>query len=129
MGYRSDVAIKCEEKAFEELKKIIVDAGKNTYAEPDYIYKESKEDNPNNECDQYILHWEQIEWYNDETIEQIMNKLRELDDRSEEVGYGYKYIRLGEDIDDVSTKTNDYTLVLSIQIHIPEYLKEISLTE
>lgn len=126
MGYKSEVAIQCEEKAAKMIQQIITDAGKDAFATPDTIYKDN---NPNNECDQYIFHWGQIEWYNDETIDAIMKTLQELDDHSEEEGYGYKFIRLGEDVGDVSTKTNDSAIALELRIYIPEGLEEVNLND
>lgn len=122
MAYHSDVAIQCEEKVFDALKEILVKAGKNAFAAPDYIFKD---DNQNYENTQYLLYWEQISWYDDPVIDQIMKTLKDFDNRSEEEECGYKYIRLGEDIDDVSSKTNRHEIVLSLKIDIPSHLPEI----
>lgn len=118
---RSEVAIKCEEKAFEMLKKVYED--KNCL--PDKVYKDE---------DCFIIHWNWIKWcdYIYEDIAAIAGVLDELDklqkpDNHEDTGYGYKFMRLGESDDDVETRKNDYDIELWMirKIDIPEGLEEV----
>ncbi len=116
MGYRSDVAVKCEEKAYELFKKAIADGG----CEPDEIFKEG---------DYFIIHWEWTKWYEDEDdVYAIMDVIYQLDvNFSDTPGFGYKYIRIGEDSEDVESSTNNYNIELYItrKIDIPENLERI----
>ena len=122
MGYISEVAIKCEEKAFEMFKKVC----KEVNYLPDKIYKDGNE---------YILYWGGIKWYEGyediQAIISVMNKLDELQDPNNynETGYGYSFMRLGEDNDDIETRENDWDIELYMirQIDIPHDLKEINI--
>lgn len=52
----------------------------------------------------------------------------DLDDHgNEDGGYGYKFIRLGEDDNDVETSSNDWSIELWMirKIDIPDGLEEI----
>lgn len=64
MGYRSEVAIKCEEKAYKMLKE--------TYRKvdftPDKIFKDG---------DEYILYYDCIKW--DEIYEEVSAIIKTLD--------------------------------------------------
>lgn len=115
MGYRSEVAIKCEEKAYERL----METCKELEFHPDKIYKDD---------DQYILYWEWIKWYDwfDEP-KVIADVLSELDDLCDEPGYGYKFIRIGEETGDEEFETNNYDIELwSIhKIDIPDNLEVV----
>ena len=120
MGYRSEVAIKCEENAFEMFKEV---CRKVNYL-PDKIYKEGNE---------YILYWDWTKWY--ESYEHVsaiistMNKLDELQKPNiyDETGYGYRFMRLGEDDVDVETRQNDWGMELWLmrKIDIPDGLEEV----
>lgn len=120
MGYISEVAIKCEEKAFEMLK----DTCKMVDCIPDKIYKNGE---------QFILYWDWIKWYESygdvSAIISTMDKLDELQDPNDynETGYGYRFMRLGEDDDDVETRENDWNIELLMirKIDIPDDLEEV----
>lgn len=123
MGYRSEVAIKCEEKAFEMIKE----ACYKVEVVPDKVYKEDN-------C--YILWWSWIkwdDWYDDILeIETVLKELDKLKDPLETgTGYGYKFIRIGENDDDVETKDNDWNIELWMirKIDIQEGLEEIEFEE
>ena len=115
MGYRSEVAIKCEEKAFKMLKETY---DRVNFA-PHKVYKDE---------DCFILYWDWVKWfdcYDDvSAIEDVMSKLDQLDDTE---GYGYRFMRLGENDDDIETRENDYNIELWMirKIDIPEGLEEI----
>ena len=121
MGYRSEVAIKCEEKAFEMLK----DTCERVDCNPDKIYKDGE---------QFIIYWDWIKWY--ESYEDVsaiistMDKLDELQNPNNygETGYGYRFMRLGENDDDVETRENDWNIELWVirKIDIPDDLEEVS---
>lgn len=118
MGYRSEVAIKCEEKAFEVLK----DAYKKVDFEPDKIYKDD---------DCFILYWDWVKWYGIyeevQAIEKALNELDKLEAKEESGEYGYKFLRLGENDDDIESRENNWDLELYIirQIDIPQGLEEV----
>lgn len=118
MGYRSEVAIKCEEKAFELFKSVF--AKEELYIKPDNIYKDEND---------YILYWDWVKWCDDyEGVKEITNVMCDLDDHgNEDGGYGYKFIRLGEDDNDVETSSNDWSIELWMirKIDIPDGLEEI----
>ena len=124
MGYRSEVAIKCEEKAYKMLKE--------TYRKvdftPDKIFKDG---------DEYILYYDCIKW--DEIYEDVsaiiktLDRLDELQDPNdyETTGYGYKFVRIGEDNDDIEIRQNDWNIELYIvrKIDIPDGLEELPTDE
>ena len=120
MGYRSEVAIKCEEKAFEMFKEV---CRKVNYL-PDKIYKEGNE---------YILYWDWTKWYEDfdwiQAIISVMDRLDKLNDSKsdKDTGYGYKFLRLGEDDTDIETRQNDWDIELWMirKIDIPDNLEEV----
>ena len=73
MGYRSEVAIKCEEKAYEMLKETCHDAD----IMPDKIFKDG---------DEYILYWDWIKWYEDyEDVSAIVKTLEKNGYKPKEV--------------------------------------------
>lgn len=88
MGYRSDVSIMCEKKAFDMLRKAWVEHD----FEPDKIAK--------NENDVYLVEWKWVKWYNSYddvgAIEDVLSVISEPA-YDEEEGYGYKKIDIGED--------------------------------
>lgn len=87
MGYRSDVTIMCEEKAYEMFKEAW---GKVDF-KPNHIYVSEK----NN---QYTLQWNWVKWYEDyEQINEITKVMDNLDKHEEEEGHAYKIILIGED--------------------------------
>lgn len=114
MGYYSEVAIKCEEKAYQALKEACKNAG------PDGIYKDGN---------YFIFYWDWTKWYDfyDDiaAIENIMDELDQL----EEVGYGYKFLRLGENDNDVEHRENNGGIELWMlrKIDIPEGLEEVEI--
>lgn len=126
MGYRSEVAIKCEEKAYNMLKETCYKAD----IMPDKIFKDG---------DERIFYWDWIKWYeNYEEIAAIvktLDKLDELQDPNNEttgpIGYGYKFVRIGEYDDDVEIRQNDWNIELHIvrKIDIPDELEELPTDE
>lgn len=120
MGYKSKVAIKCEEKAYKMLRKTFQKVGRF----PDKMYKDENE---------YILYWEWIKWdtgfYDVATIEDTLNELDELKDidNPESNGYGYKLVRIGESDNDIETRKNSWEIELYpvCKIDIHDGLKEI----
>lgn len=120
MGYRSEVAIKCEEKAFEMFRETY----KRVELMPDKVYKDG---------DYFILYWDWIKWYDSYedvgAIESVMDELDELQDpnREEKTGYGYRFMRLGEEDTDIETRENDWNIELWMirKIDIPDGLEEV----
>lgn len=117
MGYRSEVAIKCEELAFEKFREVYT----NAQFVPDKVYKDGE---------YFILYW--VKWCDmfDE-VSSIEHAMFELDQIEDPNGYGYIYIRIGECYDDVETKTNNYDITLQIicKIDIPDNVEQISVDE
>lgn len=121
MGYRSEVAIKCEGKAFEMFKKAFQDGVSCIL--PDKIFKDG---------DEYILYWDWVKWYEDyEDVRIILSVMDELDTlqnpNDDNTGYGYKFLRIGEDNDDVETRENSWDIELWMirKINIPDDLEEV----
>lgn len=110
MGYRSEVAIKCEPAAYQ----MLIAATKGTYYEPDHIYKYEYEHFP--ECVEYTLHWDWVKWYGDEVseIEHTLDYLRE--NYNEENGYGFFLTRIGEEDGDIEHDYNNPELYLGVII-------------
>ena len=123
MGYRSEVAIKCEEKAFEMFRETY----KRVELVPDKVYKDGE---------YFILYWDWIKWYESYDdimeIEGVMDALDAIGVQNEinntkETGYGYRFMRLGEDDIDIETRENDWSIELLMirKIDIPEDAEEI----
>lgn len=114
MGYTSDVGIMCQPKAYEMFKKEFDLIG------PHKILKRG---------DYHLLIWELVKWYIEfedvAKIEEIMNKLGEHED---EDGYGYKFLRIGEDDTDVEDITNNCEVELWMrrEIEIPKGFEEVN---
>ena len=88
MGYRSDVTIRCEEKAFQMFKT----AWEKTDFKPHRILESGEDGNYT-----YILNWNWVKWYGEfEDVSEIMNVCYALDEKDED-GYAYKVIEIGED--------------------------------
>lgn len=93
---------------------------------PDKIFKDG---------DEYILYWEWINWYeyyeNVSAIIKTLDKLDELQDPNnyEDTGYGYRFVRIGEDNNDIETRENDWDIELHLirKIDIPDGLEEETL--
>lgn len=113
MGYRSDVGIMCQPKAYEMFKKEFDLIGPHKVLQRD---------------DYHLLLWEWVKWYSDfddvAKVEEIMN---ELGEHEEEDGYGYKFLRFGEEETDVEERTNncDVELWLIREIDIPKGFEEV----
>lgn len=110
MGYTSDVGIMCQPKAYEMFKKEFDLIG------PHKILKRG---------DYHLLIWEWVKWYIEfedvAKIEEIMSKLGEHED---EDGYGYKFLRIGEDDTDVEDITNNCEVELWMRREI-EFRKDL----
>lgn len=88
MGYRSDVTIRCEEKAVNLFKE----AWQKVDFKPGKIYVSGEKGN----CT-YTLCWEWVKWYDGfEEVDAIMDVCNSLEGNNED-GYAYKLIEIGED--------------------------------
>ena len=114
MGYRSDVGIMCQPKAYEMFKKEFNVIGPHKVLQRD---------------DYHLLIWEWVKWYSDfddvAKVEEIMNELGEHED---EDGYGYKFLRIGEEDTDVEDRTNNCEVELWMcrEIDIPKGFDEVN---
>ena len=92
MGYYSDVAIECGQKAY----KMIKEAAEANRFSPTETFK-------NDDTNTIIMHWKWVKWYEEFTdvkaINNVLNKLDDLDGEAEDNNwdYSYKITRLGED--------------------------------
>ena len=104
MGYRSEVGIKCGENAYKMFEQAIKDGGFNTCFVPDTVYKDSN--------NHYTLSWEWVKWYDEfdgvQDIEHVMDILDGLADYDNDKGYGYHFIRIGEEYGDIEERYTDY---------------------
>lgn len=118
MGYTSEVAIRCEEKAYEMLRE----AYKCVNLKPLAVYKDE---------DEYIIHWKDVKWSKlHEDAAFIMTVLDALDDMkyiNGLSGYGYKLVVVGEDYDDVTVRDNDEGIELWLirKVDIPQDLDTV----
>lgn len=121
MGYRSDVTIRCEEKAFQMFKN----AWETVDFKPHRILESGEDGNYT-----YTLNWNWIKWYDGfEEVEAIMDVCRGLDD-NEEMGYAYKFIEIGED-----NATTEYAnevgygvfedFYVVVDVNLPDDIREI----
>lgn len=102
MGYRSEVAIRCQDKAYEMFEKAW---GEFT---PDKIFHQK---------DDHLIYWDWVKWYEDypdvSSIENIMYELDKLEnDEVIDNKLGYRFMRLGESDTDIETKGNTYEIEL-----------------
>lgn len=116
MGYRSEVGIKCEPKAFDAL----MEACTQCNYEPDEVLEDGE---------YKVLHWYDVKWsayYGTDAIEKCMETLNFEHEYDSDDGLGYSFIRLGEDSDDVETMSNDYNIPFWVvrKIDLPEPLGE-----
>ena len=94
MGYRSEVAIKCQKGAYDYINSI----------DGAYGWDRTLTDGTD-----FILEWEWIKWYEEyEGIKAIVDALNALDEIEDpyDTSMGYKMIRLGEDDGDVEERSN-----------------------
>lgn len=119
MGYHNEVAIKCEQHAYELIKAVV---DKKEYAMyPDKIYKGGEE---------YLFYWDWTTWDDicNDGVQEILNIMDQLDNMENgESGYGYKFLRLGEEDTDMESRSNNWNIVLTMirRINIPSGLEEI----
>lgn len=117
MGYRSDVGIMCQPKAYEMFKKEF-----NVICPHKVL-----------QCgDYHLLIWEWVKWYDEfDDVAKANEIMAELNDRDHEDGYGYKFLRIGEEDTDVESRTNNYEVELWMrrEIDIPRDFEEIDENE
>ena len=119
MGYRSDIRIITSEKGFEELKKFVTKYLKEhnedyTLLENCDIKQEGKK--------QCYFGWNYVKWYeNDyEDVDAIMEGLQHLSDKE----YSYRYMRIGEEYDDVEEQYCDGEKDKNIFLEYPSMIRE-----
>lgn len=100
MGYRSDVAIKCEDKAY----KMIMDAAMAHDIKPDASFQIDKYT--------YFIEWEWVKWYYSykdvaaiESVLDYLDSKMDIDENDFE-GHSYTFARIGEDSEDTEIRTN-----------------------
>ena len=114
MGYRSDVGIMCQPKAYEMFKKEF------DLIRPHEILKRG---------DYHLLIWKWVKWCIEfEDVAKIDEIMNELEEHYDEDGYGYKFLRLGEDDTDVEDRTNNCEVELWMrrEIEIPKEFEEVN---
>ena len=119
MGYRSEVAIKCQKNAYEKFAKVYKGC------EPDKVLSNGDDD--------YLLYWSWIKWYDDypeiQAINDVMTELDEMFGGDNENIYdnhwGYKFLRIGEDDNDVEDQSNccDIELWMRREIDLSDFEK------
>lgn len=104
MGYRSDVVIKCQERAFD----MFVAAMRQHNFKPDYVGKMP--------CsDEYVFQWMGVKWYDEYyEIYAVDDVMRQLDGLEFTEGFGYSFVRLGENYEDIETRENTYDIDLYV---------------
>lgn len=122
MGYRSDVGIKCGERAFQKFER----AYKDVALLPDKVLKGKSYSGET----EYLMLWEYVKWYagfydDVDAIEAVMNELDELDEP--DFTDSYKFLRLGEEDTDVESRSNNWNVELYFKrfIDVPEDMTEV----
>lgn len=116
MAYRSDVRIVVSSKGYEELKKYVSDN-----LPPD-LKQYNLLDNTDLKLlrkDQIMFGWNAVKWYeyaNFKEVDSIMDGLDSLKDKN----YSYRYVRLGEQFDDIDEKYIDGELDKDIFLEYPQ---------
>ena len=99
MGYCSDVYVMCEDKAHEMFLDL--------FAEMKALNRDNSPDLESYAKGLWLMKWDGWKWYDGypeiDSITQLLNKLDGIDAG----GYSYKFIRLGEDNDDVEVRENE----------------------
>jgi hypothetical protein len=102
MGYRSDVKILCEPKAYQMIKDSMDEYNKTQDL---YKFKPHEIQQKDNFT---LLSWYDVKWYYDyedvQSVESVLDKLR--DEYSDTEGYGFKKIEVGEDGETVEMANN-----------------------
>lgn len=97
MGYRSDVTILVQPKAYELIMKSIKDFNKTV--DWSFTPNSTKKGNSSYIGDFYVLNWNCVKWYSEykdvQSVEQVLDSL--MTDHQEEEGYGFKQLIIGED--------------------------------
>lgn len=121
MGYRSDVRIVTSKEGFEKLSEFVknylieknVDVKDYNLLEELEIKVEGKE--------QIYFGWNWIKWYDGyENVDAIMDGLEQL----EENKFSYKYMRLGENYDDIEEQDYDGDKDKDICLEYPNIIRE-----
>ena len=105
MGYRSEVAIRCDDEAYKMFKEAIEATGVIT---PNKIFHKKND---------HLIYWSSVKWYESYPevvmIEKVMSKLDEMDEyEATEKKMGYKFLRIGENDSDVEMQCNVYDIEL-----------------
>ena len=105
MGYRSDVKILCEPKAYQMIKDSMEEYNKTQDL---YEFRPHELEQKGNLT---LMTWYDVKWYYNykdvHSVESVLNKLnREFSDTK---GYGFKKIEVGED-GETEEMTNNYDL-------------------
>lgn len=104
MGYRSDVTIEMESKAYALMRGALLGL-KEKFGENWAVPEITRDD------DTYYLKWEGVKWYTDcgfpdvDAVEGVLRELREK--HMEEDGYSYCKMRIGEEYDDIEVEKNN----------------------
>lgn len=120
MGYRSEVAVRCQSNAYKAFKKAYEHVG-------EYPDKVLRNDND------YLIYFDYIKWYEDYDIvhkfNEVMARLDDMFDRNPDDIYknkfGYKFMRLGSDENDNESRTNCYhvELWMTRKIDLSDFVK------
>lgn len=117
MGYRSDVKILCEPKAYQMIKDSMDEYNKTQ------DFYEFKPHELQQKGDLTLMSWYSVKWYYNyedvHSVESVLNKLSK--EFSDTEGYGFKKIEVGEDGATVEM-TNNYDLDSYLYVmHTIEY--------
>lgn len=121
MGYRSDVTVRCEEKAFQMFKEV----WEREDFKPNRIFESGEDGNYT-----YTFVWNWVKWYDGfKEVDAIMDVCYTLDEKNED-GYAYKMIEIGEDntTEEYSNEAGydvfaDFYVV--VDVNLPSDIREI----
>lgn len=119
MGYRSDIRIITSKEGFEELKKFVAK----------YLKQHSETENLLESCDikhegekQCYFGWNYLKWYENyyPDVDAIMEGLEHLDKNE----YSYRYMRIGENYDDIEEQYSDGEKDKNICLEYPSMIRD-----
>lgn len=117
MGYRSDVSIELEDKAFEAMDEAFRELRRRLGGDDAICLPDVRSSNFGTK----ILEWTSVKWHSGygfpeiDTVEDVLRRLS--DEHGEEDGWSYCFIRLGEDDSDTEEKTNNTGFLPNIYVH------------
>ena len=119
MGYRSDIRIVTSKEGFEILKDFVAEYLKEHNENYNLLDECDKKEEGKNQC---YFGWNYMKWYEHDYPEvvAIMEGLNHLEDNE----YSYRYMRIGENYDDMEEQSYDGEKDEDICLEYPNMIRE-----